>query len=327
MTQPAQPKAPPSVSVIIPAYNAARFLERAVDSALAQTGIATPQVVIVDDGSTDDTARVIADLAARHPTLEGHANPENMGPADTRNHAISKATGDWIAILDADDAFAPGRCARLLEVAQAQGFEAIADLLVLYDLAADSSAPQQMPASGAVERLGFKDFLQTDVETKLDFGLLKPMFRRSLAESGQWRYPSGVRHGEDAALYIALTRAGVAFGLLREGQYLFSTRIGAISGKYSPGSVTDVNYLAVAAQLRALREQLAREGVLDVDLETLLEDRIVAALRQNRIYGWTTLRKRDWARLRRWLAQDPANRQALWRVLRAKAMGHRGLPN
>lgn len=144
---------------------------------------------------------------------------------------------------------------------------------------------------------------------------------------GLWQYPEGIRHGEDCALYIALTRQGIGFGLAYEAHYLFSTRIGAISGSYSPGSVTAVNYLDIAQQMTALREQLAASDALDPHLETLIERRREATLRQNRIYGWTALRKRDWARLRAWLAQDRGNRQAMRRMIWAKVTGHRGLPD
>lgn len=319
--------APDTVSIVIPCYNAAQFLPRAVASALAQTGIAPPQVVLVDDGSTDDTARVMADLAARHPSVEAHANPRNMGPAATRNRAIAQATGTWIAVLDADDAYLPGRMARLTAVARDRRLDAIADLPVYYDLAADCRAPRQMPAPGGVTELGFADFLGHDAETGLDLGLLKPVFHRDLLVRGLLRYPEQVRHGEDCALYVALTRAGARFGLLREAHYLFSTRVGAVSGRFSPGSVTPVDYPSLARQADALRATLAAEGALDVDIDRLLDARKAHVLQLNRRYGWTLLRKAQMGRLRAWLAQDPGNRRALWRVLRAKLGGQRGMPD
>ncbi len=321
------PAAPDTVSIVIPCYNAARFLPRAVASALAQTGIAPPQVVLVDDGSTDDTARIMADLAARHPTVEAHANPRNMGPAATRNHAIRHATGTWIAVLDADDAYLPDRMARLVAVARRDGLDAVADLPIYYDLAADCRAPEQMPAPGGVTVLGFADFLGHDADTGLDLGLLKPVFHRDLRERGLLRYPEQVRHGEDCALYVALTRAGARFGLLREAHYLFSTRVGAVSGRFSPGSVTAVDYLSLARQADGLRATLAAEGALDADIDRLLDARKAHALQLNRRYGWTLLRKAQVGRLRFWLRQDPANGHALWRILRAKLAGHRGLPD
>lgn len=317
----------PRVSVVIPAYNCARFLERAVTSALAQSEAGELQIVIVDDGSTDTTAEVMTDLARRHPQVEAYANAQNSGPGATRNRGIAEARGEWVALLDADDAFGPGRLARLIVLAEAEGLEVLADLPVMYDLAADCPAPDQLAAPGGVRRLDMIDFLQPDPATELDLGLLKPVFRRRLADDGLWQYPQGIRHGEDCALYIALTQQGIGFGLAYEAHYLFSTRIGAISGTYSPGSVTVVDYLGIARQLTALRDQLAASDALDPQIDALIDTRRAATLRQNRIYGWTALRKRDWPRLKTWLAQDRDNQKALARMIWAKLTGHRGLPD
>lgn len=313
-----------SISVIIPTYRAADFVTRAVASVLAQEGIETPQVILVDDASGDATGAVIADLAAHHETVEAYSNPQNLGPAGTRNRAIERATGDWIAVLDADDAYAQGRLARLIAVADAENLDAIADLPVFWDLAADCAAPDQLPQSGVVTRPSMVDFLRLDPETGLDLGLLKPVFRRRLVQTGLWQYPENIRHGEDSALYLTLVQAGVRFGLLHEAHYKFSTRVGAVSGTYSPGSVTDVDYLAVIAQTETLRAHLAATGALTAELASVLDARRAYLLGLNRAYGWTCLRKGDWRRLRRWLAQGSGNAKALADVAWAKLRGHRG---
>jgi glycosyltransferase involved in cell wall biosynthesis len=88
----------PCVSVIIPAYNAAQFLREAVASVRAQ-GYSPIEIVIVDDGSTDNTAETIPSLG------EGirYVRQVNAGPAAARNHGLGEARGEWIAFLDADD--------------------------------------------------------------------------------------------------------------------------------------------------------------------------------------------------------------------------------
>lgn len=86
------------VSVIIPVFNGARFLSRAIDSALSQT-LAPHEVIVVDDGSTDETPDVIARYGSRIRS----ARIPNSGPAGARNQGIRMATGQAIAFLDADD--------------------------------------------------------------------------------------------------------------------------------------------------------------------------------------------------------------------------------
>jgi hypothetical protein len=99
------------VSVVIPAYNAAATLERAVLSALAQDRPAL-EIVIVDDGSTDETPRVIAALGGRARALR----QPNQGVSAARNAGIRAAAGDLIAFLDADDEWLAGKTRRQLEL-------------------------------------------------------------------------------------------------------------------------------------------------------------------------------------------------------------------
>lgn len=317
----------PQISVVIAAWNAAGFLPRAVASVLAQKGVGRPEILIVEDCSTDTTLAVAEELAATHPEVRVLRNEANSGPARSRNRGIAAAKGEWIAVLDADDAFAPGRLRRMIDVAEAEGLEVLSDLPVLYDLAADAAAPTQLAASGGVTRLDLMRLLSTDPETGLDLGLMKPIYRRSLVERGLLKYPEAIRHGEDNRLYVELLRKGVTFGLLREAHYIFSTRIGAVSGKYSPGSVTKVDYRALARQGEALAAELAAAGELTPELAGLMAARKEQALRQNRIYGWTTLRRGEWGRLRQWLGQHPGNGAELARIALRKLGGQRGRPD
>lgn len=96
----------PLISVIIPAHNYARYLPAAIDSVLAQdyTNI---ELIVIDDGSTDDTPEVLTTLAGRIRSLR----QPNGGIASARNTGYRLAHGDFIAFLDADDLFTPGRLA------------------------------------------------------------------------------------------------------------------------------------------------------------------------------------------------------------------------
>ena len=91
------------VSVIIPCYNAAPFIEEALQSVVSQT-LTSWELVVVDDGSTDDTAsrvKAFSDARIRY------FYKSNTGVADTRNFGITLAMGKYIAFLDADDLFLP----------------------------------------------------------------------------------------------------------------------------------------------------------------------------------------------------------------------------
>jgi glycosyltransferase involved in cell wall biosynthesis len=93
----------PLVSVIVPAWNAARFIADTIRSVQQQT-YTNWELIIVNDGSTDDTAKIIAGL--NDPRIQ-LINQANAGVSAARNHGISAAKGELIAFLDADDLFDP----------------------------------------------------------------------------------------------------------------------------------------------------------------------------------------------------------------------------
>lgn len=97
------------VSAVVPVYNGARFLAEAIDSALRQEEIEV-EVVVVDDGSTDDTPAVIRSYGSRIVALR----QRNRGLAAARNAGIARSSGEQIAFLDADDAWEPAKSRRQL---------------------------------------------------------------------------------------------------------------------------------------------------------------------------------------------------------------------
>jgi glycosyltransferase involved in cell wall biosynthesis len=98
-------------SLIIPTFNHARFVGAAIDSALAQT-VSAFEVIVVDDGSTDETPTVLARYAARVRVLR----QENRGLSAARNAGLAAAHGTFVSFLDADDVMAPTKLAAQLEV-------------------------------------------------------------------------------------------------------------------------------------------------------------------------------------------------------------------
>lgn len=92
----------PLVSVVIPVYNAERYLEEAISSVLAQSNVRT-EIILVDDGSTDGSAAV----ALRHCPPAKYFAQSNGGPAAALNTGASHATGDYLAFLSADDIWLP----------------------------------------------------------------------------------------------------------------------------------------------------------------------------------------------------------------------------
>jgi hypothetical protein len=96
-----------TLSVVLPNYNHARLIPRAVAALLAQE-LPPDEVIVIDDGSTDDSLSVIDELAALHPSLRVIANPTNMGAVATLARGLAAARGRYVYFAAADDWVAPG---------------------------------------------------------------------------------------------------------------------------------------------------------------------------------------------------------------------------
>ncbi len=101
----------PLISTIIPVFNGARYISRAIESILEQ-GHPKIEIVVVDDGSTDNTAAVVKQFGA--PVC--YFYQENAGIAATMNHGVRRTKGDLFSFLDSDDYWLPGKISKQLEV-------------------------------------------------------------------------------------------------------------------------------------------------------------------------------------------------------------------
>ena len=97
---------PTLISVVMPCYNAAPYVEEAVESVMQQS-YPHVELIIIDDGSTDESVQIIARLATRYPDRITVLHQTNSGPYHARNQGLTHARGNFIAFLDADDTWHP----------------------------------------------------------------------------------------------------------------------------------------------------------------------------------------------------------------------------
>lgn len=107
------------VSIIMPSYNTAKFIEETIDSVLAQT-YTNWELIIVDDCSTDDTDAVVAKY--QDSRIQYLKNGKNSGAAVSRNRALREAKGRWIAFLDSDDLWAPDKLEKQIRFMEANHY-------------------------------------------------------------------------------------------------------------------------------------------------------------------------------------------------------------
>jgi glycosyltransferase involved in cell wall biosynthesis len=140
----------PLVSVLVPAYQREATLARAVQSVLAEVELAL-EVIVVDDASADETARVAHALARADHRVTVLRHEQNRGAQAARNTGLRAATGEWIAFLDSDDEWLPGSLARRLDLARTERADWVhADCLVQRPEDAAPAAMGIAPLAGSI---------------------------------------------------------------------------------------------------------------------------------------------------------------------------------
>ena len=133
-----------SVSVVIPVYNSAGTLRRAVDPVRRQT-LRDLELLIVDDGSRDNSHALACELASTDQRIGVIALPENRGKAFAMNRAIEMAAGRWIAVLDADDWYEPERLEILVATSESRDVPMVADNQTIQDAGAERAIRTALP--------------------------------------------------------------------------------------------------------------------------------------------------------------------------------------
>lgn len=223
--------ATPRFSIIIPAWQALEHIDGSIESALDQGGPEI-EVIVVDDASPDGTAARVARWMAREPRLRLLRARENGGPARARNLGLDAARGDWVALLDSDDGFRPGRLARLASSAEAEGADLIADDLELVDGATGEPLGRALPPDlPALARVDAQTFIQRNRHRQAGFayGYLKPLIRRSFLQRHGLRYRADLRIGEDYHLYLDCLLRGARFLIVNQALYRYRLMPGSIS--------------------------------------------------------------------------------------------------
>ena len=110
------------VSIVMPAYNCEKYVVEAINSILAQT-YRNWELLVLDDGSKDNTLRIIEEFSQKDSRIKALPNGKNMGVSATRNRGIELASGDWIAFLDSDDMWEPFKLEKQFQVVEKKSAE------------------------------------------------------------------------------------------------------------------------------------------------------------------------------------------------------------
>lgn len=210
------PEAAQTICVIIAAKNAADTIETAVRSALRENLVS--EVVVVDDGSTDDTAGAARRGDDGTARLKIISFDKNRGPSAARNAAIEASNAPLIAILDADDFFFPGRFEPMLAEGE---WDLLADnIAFIHDTA---SIPDPVRFERRPKTISFVEFIEGNIsqrgKPRGETGFLKPVMRREFLDRHAIRYDAGIRLGEDYDLYARALAKGARYKVIEHCGY------------------------------------------------------------------------------------------------------------
>ncbi|KQM82770.1 glycosyltransferase family 2 protein [Agromyces sp. Leaf222] len=229
----------PLVTVVIAAFEVETVIDRAIESIRDQT-YPHWEIIVVDDGSTDNTALVVERWARADARIRLIQLSRNGGPARARNQGIDAANGQWIAVLDADDFWRPGRLDRLLYLAAEYDADIVADQIALRG-SSDSETEYAWYWLRRVQRIRLSDLVRRDLPgTGRPIGWAQPLVRRAFLDGAGIRYDESKRHGEDWLMLFEALAHGAVMWMTPSADYVYNTR----ATNPTSGTIQDFDSLA-----------------------------------------------------------------------------------
>lgn len=222
----------PRVSVITANYNGGKHLPAAIASVLGQS-LADLELIVIDDGSTDDSVGIVREAAARDTRVR-LVEQANAGPGAARNRGMAEARGDWIAVFDSDDLMAPDRLARLVARGEGDGADIVADNLLAFEDGTEPAAGKPFLSGEAFAEPRWITLAEVIGSSRMyaktpGLGYLKPMVRAEAIRSAGVRYDTSLRIGEDYDLLLRLLAKGLRLRLEPAALYLYRRHSASIS--------------------------------------------------------------------------------------------------
>lgn len=226
-------------SVIIPVYNGENYILRALESLKNQT-YSNLEIIIVNDGSTDSTERVVNDFIKNNACLDvKYYAQQNAGPSTARNFGLSVATGDYVAFLDSDDVFTP----RLFEEISAVkedfdacffGFDEVDENGEYISKYSDKFAYLESAKSGT-------DVAKLKFSSKIWICNCNAVYKTKVLKENGINYPLGCYSGEDASfIYSALLASKKAVSINYVGSIIYTRKNSLMHSAFSEKYLTEL---------------------------------------------------------------------------------------
>lgn len=214
----------PLASIVIPVFNGESFIEPCLKSIAEQT-MTNLQIIVVDDGSTDQTLDIIKKFTAKDTRVHV-IHQENSGVSKARNVGLQAVQAEWVFFVDADDQIAPDYCASMLEAADILGADAV------IARPSTSNKPYRYlldEKSGLV-----KSCLSFD-EIRYPFNIDAPwgkIFRSSIIQKYNICFPENLTRSEDAFFCLQFYEKAEKIGVLNHFGYFHIERVGSLCRRF-----------------------------------------------------------------------------------------------
>ncbi len=245
------------VSVIVPMYNVRDYVGQCLASLAAQT-LADMEVILVNDGSTDDTPEIAASFCERYPDRFRLVNKANGGLSDARNYGMRFAKGEYIAFLDSDDFVEPELYEKLAGLMDEGCDVAVTDIEYWYE--------------DPARRFIMKGLSSREADTVQRKAMLSPMFawnkmyRRSWFGEGGFRYPLNTWYEDIPVTTLVFARAE-KIGWLEECLIHYRQREGSIMSSAASPRIREI--FGIMAMVRGEFEQAGLQDAYRDELEYL----------------------------------------------------------
>ncbi|AUS95703.1 hypothetical protein CDQ84_01560 [Clostridium thermosuccinogenes] len=242
------------VSVVMPVFNAERYLPEAVDSLLNQT-LEGMEIILVNDGSTDGSGRIAEEYASRHENVTV-IHQQNQGVSVARNAGIARARGEYIGFADADDWLEPNAYERMYEAAKAYNCDIISCDFFTVNPGAMSRKVNTFPfdKGRCIYTDGIrKEILPFFIRSDAFASPFNKIYRLDFIKKNGTLFPEGIRIGEDYLFnMMAFTRASTFFHI---PEALYNYRIVEGSATNNIRNIGIDNYIS----LFSLKNSIIRE--------------------------------------------------------------------
>lgn len=229
------------ISFVIPAYNAAQYINRSVSSICKINGLDI-EVIVVDDGSVDNTCQVVQKLIQQNPEKIKLISQENLGVSVARNHGILEATGDYIAFVDADDEVKSEDFQKVSRILDG-GYSCI---MFGYDIYGDDNG-KYTKYPPLQEGLYGKETLQNLQKNLLDFSysemletnylggkVYQYLIKRDILIQNRILFPNELSYAEDLCFVLSLFRLLNQMYVAHISAYIYYVNAGSAMHSYNP---------------------------------------------------------------------------------------------